>query len=298
MECREVRELLDSFLSEQLLVETTHEIVRHLESCPVCRAELEARRAMRTAVRSAIRNAAELAPEPAFVDRLSARLRREAVSRQSAQARWATWLAAAAGVLIATSIGIVLATWMRDRAAQRHLAAVAAAAAGDHLNCAVRFRLAEAPIPLEEAARRYGAWYRRMSEAGGPGGGGIDVVERHSCVFGGRRFAHVVLRYRGRIVSLLVTEDSGAAVRGNAAAGDAPVVSILEPIAGVSLASFRVPGYLAFVASDSDGDSASAVARVLAAPVARLLSGGTASTSSGPHLLATAVQEGLVACPR
>ena len=40
MQCREVRELADSFLSEQLLVETNHEIVRHLETCPDCRADI------------------------------------------------------------------------------------------------------------------------------------------------------------------------------------------------------------------------------------------------------------------
>ena len=43
MQCREVRELADSFLSEQLLVETNHEIVRHLETCPDCRADIAAR---------------------------------------------------------------------------------------------------------------------------------------------------------------------------------------------------------------------------------------------------------------
>ena len=40
MECRDVREMADSFLGEELLTETNHEILRHLETCPVCRAEL------------------------------------------------------------------------------------------------------------------------------------------------------------------------------------------------------------------------------------------------------------------
>ena len=46
MQCGDVRELMDSFLGEQLLVETTHEILRHVERCPACGAELEARRVL------------------------------------------------------------------------------------------------------------------------------------------------------------------------------------------------------------------------------------------------------------
>jgi hypothetical protein len=47
MECRDVRELADSFLGEELLTETNHEILRHLDTCPVCRADLAGRRAVR-----------------------------------------------------------------------------------------------------------------------------------------------------------------------------------------------------------------------------------------------------------
>jgi len=53
MQCREVRDLADSFLSEQLLVETNHQVLRHLEGCPACRTELEAHRELRAAIRRA-----------------------------------------------------------------------------------------------------------------------------------------------------------------------------------------------------------------------------------------------------
>ena len=46
MECRDVREMADSFLGEELLTETNHEILRHLDTCPVCRADLAGRRAL------------------------------------------------------------------------------------------------------------------------------------------------------------------------------------------------------------------------------------------------------------
>ena len=64
MECRDVRELADSFLSEQLLVETTHDILRHLSQCPSCRAEIESRRRLRTALRGAFERSPELRATP------------------------------------------------------------------------------------------------------------------------------------------------------------------------------------------------------------------------------------------
>jgi hypothetical protein len=39
---------------DQLLIETTSDVVRHLEVCPACRAELEGRRALRARLQSAL----------------------------------------------------------------------------------------------------------------------------------------------------------------------------------------------------------------------------------------------------
>src|SRR5579864_9486700 len=75
MQCREVRELADSFLSGQLLVETNHEVVRHLETCPDCRADFAARRVLRDRIRSAFTSSGELTPRPEFASELTARLR-------------------------------------------------------------------------------------------------------------------------------------------------------------------------------------------------------------------------------
>ena len=68
MECRNVRELADSFLAEELLTETNHDILRHLEGCPVCRADLAARRALREGVRGAFHRSTDLAPSREFID--------------------------------------------------------------------------------------------------------------------------------------------------------------------------------------------------------------------------------------
>ena len=44
MNCRDVREVADSFLIEELLTETNHDILRHLDTCPFCCTEIDARR--------------------------------------------------------------------------------------------------------------------------------------------------------------------------------------------------------------------------------------------------------------
>ena len=101
MECREVRELADAFIADELLVETNQEILRHLESCPDCRAEIAARRALRSRLKSAFAGAADLAPREEWLSEVRTRLQ---VESQSARRSWnspATWLALAATVLLA-----------------------------------------------------------------------------------------------------------------------------------------------------------------------------------------------------
>ena len=42
-DCARARGLLDSFLDGELLVETNYEILKHIERCAACSADLEAR---------------------------------------------------------------------------------------------------------------------------------------------------------------------------------------------------------------------------------------------------------------
>jgi hypothetical protein len=202
MECRDVRELADSFLSEQLLVETNHEVVRHLETCRDCRAEMTARRTLREKLRTAFAGTDELRPRPEFAGELTARLRLSP-DRVSRRAVMQSWWALAAGLVLAAGGGLVV----RESRSRSRVSLLAQVAAADHQNCAIKFNLAERPIPLEEAGRRYGAPYTALATFAVPEGDEpVETLERHSCVYDGRRFGHIVLRYRGAVTSLLVTE--------------------------------------------------------------------------------------------
>src|SRR5688572_20273243 len=128
MQCREVHDLADSFLSEQLLVETNHEVLRHLEGCPECRAELESRRALRAAIQRAFMNAETLRMRAGFARDITASLR--ALGRGAGRFSRVWRIAAAAAVMaIAAAAGLFL-LFGADHAIARD-------AVGDHLNCAV-----------------------------------------------------------------------------------------------------------------------------------------------------------------
>ena len=268
--CRETRELGDAFLSDQLLVETTHDIVNHLETCSECRVEIDSRRRLRAQLQSAIGGSPSLTPHPEFLDRLAARLRAHAPPVVSAAAApvmtrraWLeSWWAAAAAVLALLGGGL----FARDRVRRSRLATLAATAAGDHQNCAIKFNLSERPISLEEAARRYDAAFASFSTlpmpAGLPGGP-ATVLDRHSCVFDGRRFGHVVFRYKDRVVSLLVTNGSGLS------SSTPALVATGTPL---RVATFDVGSHAVFVVSDLPDADTLLVAQTLAAPVSRALS--------------------------
>jgi anti-sigma factor RsiW len=253
--CRDARELADPFLSDQLLLETTHDIVRHLETCPACRAEFEARRRLRTRLQAAVDAAPDLAPGPEFVAALAERLRPAAPAPIPRRAWLQSWMAAAAAALAIVGGALVTREVRRSR-----LASMASGAAGDHQNCAIKFNLTEHPIPLEEAARRYDQAYATLGHVGVPDG--AVVLDRHSCVFEGRRFAHIVFRENGHVVSLLVT----------AGQGDAGAAPAIVPTAGaLRVAAFDVRDHTVFVVSDLPEHDVLSVAQALAEPVRQAL---------------------------
>jgi anti-sigma factor RsiW len=273
MECRDVREMADSFLAEELLTETNHEIMRHLETCPVCRDELAARRTLREGMRRAFQHASDLDPGPEFMAQVRASLQHAAhhvPARRGIRLRG--WWALAATVLLAVALGLAY----RGRDWITATASLARAAVGDHRNCALQFRLAEQPISLEEAAQRYGAVYRVLETlppndlmtAVGP----AHVLERHACVYGGRRFAHIVLEYRGERVSLLVTAAERSAQVAPLGEG-LPHVTSAGRIDDMSVVSFRAYSQMVFFAGDIAQADLMTLANAVAEPLYRELAG-------------------------
>ncbi len=230
MDCREFKAIVDSYISDELLVETNHEVLQHLEKCANCRNEMSRRRDLRLQLTNAVRMNSDSMIDPAFQSRTVATLRERALHPGfleryldgSLATRYAVGIAAAVTIAVTgifflapttnilTNSNIDLANAVRASWTE-----LAAHAAGDHENCAVNYRLKEAPITLDEAATKFGAYNKDLdkvvmkafgSEQGGPVSQETKFLESHSCVYQGRRYAHVVVTHRGKMVSFLVTD--------------------------------------------------------------------------------------------
>lgn len=244
MQCRDFRELADSYISDELLVETNHDVIRHLETCPDCRRELAARRELRSKLRTGFENAPDLQTSEEFAGRLTSELRDAAFRRPRFST--AKSIAIAASLLIVAALGFIV---VQTRWRQQAIAGLFASAVGDHRDCALNHRLDERPIDLDEAGRKYDRAYINlvsavMSEGQLPTG--VELVDAHSCVFKRRRFGHVILKYRGQIVSILVTDKEPQVHNGSTGVQEAAAEPQLE---GFKLAHFETKRHAVYVVS-------------------------------------------------
>jgi anti-sigma factor RsiW len=262
MHCRDFRELADSYLSDELLIETNHDVLRHLERCTGCRPELAARRELRRKLRIGFENAADLQMSEEFGGRLTTQLRDAAFSRARFSA--ARYIAIAASVLIVTALGFI-AVQQRWRLLTGTV--LTASAVGDHRDCALKHRLDEKPIDLDEAGRKYDRAYINlarvvMSEGRLPGE--MELVEAHSCVFKGRRFGHVILKYRGQLVSVLVTNIEPEDQNGSTGVKEAVADGQLD---GFQLAHFAAARHAVYVVSGLSNTENLSIAQAIEAAV-------------------------------
>lgn len=280
MQCDQFRQLADSYLSNELIVETNHQINSHLEHCSECRHELAARRELRTKLQQAFRNAPQNQMRPEFAARLNKRLRDQALSKRPdsvtaapvsqsfSRQRKTSLLALAASLVLAAGMGLVLFRYVSKPSApvgpvSLDRTELAKSAVGDHRDCAIRFRLAEKPIELEVAGRKYDRVYIDLTKVV-LSQGNVELVEDHSCVYESRRFAHIVLKYHGRLVSFLVTDVTTEATPQS---GSQSQVITCSQIDGYQLSWFQTERHAVFIVSDMPEGDNLALARALAPSV-------------------------------
>ena len=266
MECPDIRQLADAFVAGELRTETIHAVYHHLERCLACRADINSRSALRTRLQDALLDAPSLGPKPEFMSGLRTRLQAEAQRVQAHRAvRIPGWLALAAVLVLTVAVGVVFRQEWFPAART-----VVQAAVGDHENCALQFRLKEKPITLEEAARRDDAVYRVFQAVPqreiATVSGSARVLERHSCVYAGRRFAHIVLEYQGRKVSLLATASAGAGRAGWPVGGSSRPMAT-APIDGMSVVLFETTRYTIVLTGSVSATDITSLAEAVAQPL-------------------------------
>jgi hypothetical protein len=185
----------------------------------------------------------------------------------------------AAGFVLAA--GLVTALLLIQSTAPAEV--LAQDAIGDHRNCALKFRLARRPVPIEQAAEQFDNAYRLLLSAPpddvSTPGGPIHVLERHSCAYGTRRFAHVVMQYRGRVVSLLMTRNDGAAKIGTSM--NASPHRIGRPSDGLSVVSVDGPQHAILLVSDLESAELTQLSTVVSVPLAQRLEGSLIPANRG-----------------
>ena len=285
MNCRELKELMDSYIGDELLVETNHDVLRHLENCRDCRDVLGRLRSLRERIRYTAKNAPFAQIDPAFTVRVTSELRDMALrpsvwEKVSGGAFLGTRLMAAGfACIMLFALGSLV--WINRSSKtddQANLASavrlswqeMTAQAVGDHENCAVAFHLTEKPVSLDQAAVSYGPFNKDLDKTvatavnavlKGTSPDGTELLEAHYCLFEGRRFAHIVLKQKGRVVSVLVTDTDLPA--GNDNIQTAHFDGLLNA------AGFHLGHHAVFVVSELPETDNAALARMIA-PAIRL----------------------------
>lgn len=274
--CERIRRYLDSYISNELLVETNHEVLRHLQSCPACSAELEARARLKRHLKAAVQGTA--VPEG-----LEARVRLHVRGQGSRPAlEWRQW-AVAAVLLVACAAAVVMGPWdsmpdLADRRGQdafvqrvsQSIASVLRVGLGDHIHCTIFRRYPKDPPRLEQMAESMGPTYKPLvplvkasisSE--------YRIIMAHQCGYGGRRFAHMTLRRGSNLVSLIVArKKAGESLAGMTPAGHLSGIAVYQAAAArYEVAAFETDQYLAFVISDLSDQKNLQVAHQLAPAV-------------------------------
>lgn len=185
-DCQQVREVMDSYLSEELSVESNHGVLRHVAHCRDCAAELGRRRRLRALLSEALDVTVD-------ADRVTARITHAVHHEHRSWLRVARFGAVAATLVAAVAV----AYWT----GQRVDATAYDDSAEDHIACALTYPDDTAYDKLR-AAQNLVSPFEHIADGVGLLHGPYHVIDAHMCPYKGRNYAHVVIRGDGQTLSL------------------------------------------------------------------------------------------------
>jgi anti-sigma factor RsiW len=177
---------MDSYLSEELSVETTHGFLRHVAECRDCAAELKCRRRLRALLSQTLDVAVD-------AERVRARIT-HAVEREERSWKRVAGLAAVAATLV---VAVAVAYWTGRRVD----ASAYDDSAEDHVACALTYPEGTRYDP-DRAAQNLVSPFEHIVDAVGLSHGVYHVIDAHMCPYKGRNYAHVVIRGDNQTLSL------------------------------------------------------------------------------------------------
>lgn len=285
--CAKIRKYLDYYLSNELSVETNHEVMRHLENCKACSDDLNARARLKNRLQVAARRESV----PPYLQEKIQRKIRESKSNFRVISAWGNWAIAAAVVALFTVGGWVAVRWWKGRVytdpraqaafIQRlsaGLPGIATVGLADHVHCAVLRKYPQQYPALPVAVEQLGPKYLplvSLVRARVPNE--FRVILAHRCRYGGRQYVHLVLKSDSALMSVVITDklpgDSFKDYR-LVPSSDGSGVPIYQVRAQhFEVAGFKSQNQLAFVVSDLSQERNLQIAASLAPPLTGFLNG-------------------------
>jgi anti-sigma factor (TIGR02949 family) len=292
-QCERVRRQLDAYLSNELLVETTSEVLRHLESCEACSHELDAR----TRLRKALRKAADQRVPP---EHLRGAIRNRLRSEQPGLFREFRLMHLAVGLASLVLVLVTATQGFRLERGRQLVSTVLTLGVSDHIQCAIKgHNYPEVASPSDQLRKKLGAEYSGLLPIIQQKLPGFEVLEAHICLLPGspRKYIHFITRGQGTILSVILTKRDGESLPSQRLlvtkdfSGSDLYHAKLE---GMSVAGFETDEYFGFVVSDLGQNEILRLAAAIAPPLRDALdrSIGT-KTSATPVFLVASVSSGL-----
>jgi anti-sigma factor RsiW len=215
-DCQSRREILDLYLDNELLVETSHSLLQHLSCCPDCAGELERRIELRRLLKatSTLDDQDESNSETILRRKIESALQKEQRRRMTARVRL---------VLLAASLLLVLGLgyWRYWRSTdvpkpvsspainmptsnpEVLIASTDRDAVANHQECALKYP-ANWTYDRQRIVRELTPGFASLIDIVGRNHDSYELIEGHICSYQQRQYAHLIFRGNGHTVSVFI----------------------------------------------------------------------------------------------
>lgn len=253
--CQKVLARLDSYIDNELLTESSLELVEHFQRCTVCTRESQERRNVRARLQTAVR---EVRVPQGLEDRVRDRLRqtREPRPKRFHLMSIAATLAVCFGSWVAYQLGALRLTTASQEsyvaAISGEVASIIRVGLGDHLHCALlrqRGRSSEGDVdklPMEFRELIPIVHQHVPTD--------LPLVLAHECRYHGRNFVHLTLQNGRTLLSLVITKKQDGESLDSAnllpALPQSGIPMYTAGARGFQVAAFESRGFLVYTVSD------------------------------------------------
>ena len=217
-DCQDIRELLDPYLDNELLVETSQSVLDHLSFCPDCAAASERRIELRRLFKTALKLEDDRYRENISRRRIEMALEQERRPRRTAKIVWG---ALAASLILALGLtywrfgntskplntsAIEMPSNMPASSPQVLIANLDRDAVENHQVCALSYP-ANWTFDRQRVARDLTPGFAPLLDSIGRKHASYELIEGHFCSYQQKKYAHLIFRGNGHTVSVFIEPD-------------------------------------------------------------------------------------------